>query len=712
MNSIKKLPLQKLGYDFIPPELLDDNKNEFSQRNRQNKTARNYRNLTAKEIEILVKNGNRADEWDMILVSKAFNPHLVMNNILHGMIRIGKLEDFYLDFHDFRIPVGIYNSTIISCDLGDNIAIQNTAYLAHYIVGDEVIISNVSDMYTSYHSKFGNGIIKKSEKESDRIWMEIGNENGNRAVLPFDGMTSGDAWLWYKYREREALQKNLIKITENDIPLELGYYGTIGNRTVIRNCRIIKDVKIGSDAYIKGTNKLKNLTINSSPDEKTQIGEGVELVNGIIGYGCHIFYGVKAVRFVMQDQSNLKYGARLINSYLGSNSTISCCEVLNSLIFPGHEQHHNSSFLIASCLMGLSNIASGATIGSNHNSRSNDGEIVAGRGFWPGLNTSLKHCSRFASYSLIAKGSYPSELNIKLPFSLISNNEQNNELQVLPAYWFMYNMYALARNSWKYAARDKRTRKPQQLVFNYLSPDTLNEIFNALELLKKWSFNSPDYIKGNYSNPEQFFDDNDSPDFFGESMEASRRKVRIMKAGKAFSTYKEWINYYCIGRLGQYAVSQEKKWNDIDYLLPDAKRTQWINIGGQLIEENEIQNLIFLIESGSIQSWKQIHQFYSEQAKLYTNREASFAYACLTEITAKKTINWKYAVKQAIKTSEKICSLIEESRKKDYTSPFRNICFSSDEERDAVFGKLEDNSFIQQIKDDHYHFQSMLESLN
>ena len=60
---------------------------------------------------------------------------------------------------------------------------------------------------------------------------------------------------------------------------------------VIKNSLILKDVKISSYTYIKGANKLKNLTINSSEEEPTQIGEGVELVNGIIGYGCHIFYG-------------------------------------------------------------------------------------------------------------------------------------------------------------------------------------------------------------------------------------------------------------------------------------------------------------------------------------------------------------------------------------------------------------------------------------
>ena len=31
----------------------------------------------------------------------------------------------------------------------------------------------------------------------------------------------------------------------------------------------------------------------------------------------------------------------------------------------------------------------------------------------------------------------------------------------MPAYWFMYNMYALERNAWKYVDRDKRDDKIQ-----------------------------------------------------------------------------------------------------------------------------------------------------------------------------------------------------------------------------------------------------------
>jgi hypothetical protein len=343
----------------------------------------------------------------------------------------------------------------------------------------------VNEISASDHSKFGNGIIKEGEKENVRIWLEICNENAGRSVLPFNGMLPGDAYLWSRYRADDLLMKKFKQFTEKRFDRQRGYYGKIGDGTVIKNCRIIKDVWIGSEAYIKGANKLKNLTINSGPEGKSQIGEGCELVNGIVGFGCRIFYGVKAVRFILASHSQLKYGARLINSYLGNNSTISCCEVLNSLIFPSHEQHHNNSFLCAAVVMGQSNMAAGATIGSNHNSRSADGELIASRGFWPGLCVSLKHNSKFASFTIIAKGDFPAELKIPIPFSLVSNDVSNNRLIILPAYWFMYNMYALARNEAKYKERDNRTDKTQRLEFDYLAPESVNEIMDTIHLIQK-----------------------------------------------------------------------------------------------------------------------------------------------------------------------------------------------------------------------------------
>ncbi|MEI2709575.1 MAG: DUF4954 family protein [Chitinophagaceae bacterium] len=133
-NSIKKSPISALGYGFIPANQIPKGKNEYYLRNIQNRSGIAYRQLTAYEIEVLVRNRNTSDNWNHLLVSDAFNAELVKNCKFYGLVRIGKLEPFCLEFSDLKVPVGLYNSTIISCDFGDNVSIDNVNYLSHYII--------------------------------------------------------------------------------------------------------------------------------------------------------------------------------------------------------------------------------------------------------------------------------------------------------------------------------------------------------------------------------------------------------------------------------------------------------------------------------------------------------------------------------------------------------------------------------------------------
>ena len=633
---------------------------------------------------MLVRNRNTSDDWNKIFVSAAFNPDLVKNCKFYGLIRIGKLEPFYLEFHNLRLPVGLYNSTIISCDFGNNVCIENVNYLSHYIIGNDVMIANVNELASTDKAKFGNGIIFDGEDETVRVWIELCNENGGRSVIPFDGMLAGDAFLWSKFRDKNTLMEKFKEFTDNRFAKQRGHYGRVGDRTVIKNCKIVKDVLIGTDAYLKGANKLKNLTINSDENRTTQIGEGCEIVNGIIGYGCRIFYGVKAVRFIMASHSQLKYGARLINSYLGHNSTISCCEVLNSLIFPAHEQHHNNSFLCAALVMGQSNMAAGATIGSNHNSRAADGEIIAGRGFWPGLCVSLKHNSKFASFSIIAKGDFPAELNIPIPFSLISNDVANDQLVIMPAYWFMYNMYALERNSHKYVSRDRRTAKTQLIEYDYLAPDTINEIFTALPFLQSLQ---------------------PGKDGIAETggLENTARKTAVIKVPESIAIFKELVQYYGITELIKHI--QQNKLNSFDELKKTIsakiQRSEWMNIGGQLIQTSMVDKLQQNIISNKTKSWNEVHEFYSLQSENYFTDKLNHAYTSLLEIlniTPKQFTAdlFKQLLQQVLVTRQWMCKGIYDSRAKDYANPFRKMVYDNNEEMNKVVGRLEDNTFIQQ----------------
>jgi hypothetical protein len=713
MNNIKKIALNQLGYGFITD--LPKGKDEYYLRNKQNRSGIEYRKLSALEIEILVRNRNTSDDWGNILVSNEFNPELVKNCSFFGLIRIGNLENSCLSFSDLIVPIGIYNSTIISCDFGNNVSVHNVNYMSHYILGNEVIINNVNELVTTNHAKFGNGIIKKGESESVRIWLELCNENTGRKVLPFNGMTAGDAYLWTRHRNDVLLQQKFIELTDNQFDNKLGYYGKVGDRTVIKNCKIIKDVWIGEDAYLKGANKIKNVTINSHPLAKSQVGEGCELVNGIIGYGCRIFYGIKAVRFVLSDYSQLKYGARLINSFLGPNATISCCEVLNSLIFPAHEQHHNNSFLCAALVMGQSNIAAGATLGSNHNSRGADGEVIMGRGFWPGLCVSIKHNSIFASFSLLNKGDYNYELNIPIPFSLISNDPLKDELVIMPGYWFLYNFYALARNAWKYVDRDKRKYKTPIYEYGYLAPDSVNELVNArsviakavatAQLLKEKKSADIEDAKllalGTTLLKTKTKKEIDSLVVVVNGFENSKRKAKLIKSYDAYHMFEKIIFIY--GIEAALKITENKKGKAIISTLQQVKLSAtnltWTNIGGQLIPQKNVDGLLNKIKNNSITSWDEVHAFYEAESEKYLSRKDNHALYCLETLTGKplsklsavQFTNWLDTYLE-IKTD--ITVRIQNTRAKDYSNPFRKMVYESEAEMNAVVGALNDNGFI------------------
>jgi len=683
MNIIQSHPVKELGYNFIDKEHIPAGENEYYLRNLQNNSGITYSALTTAQLDILVHNRNTSDNWNNILVSDKFDATLVKNCKFYGLVRIGALQPLYREFHNLRMAVGLYNSTIISCDLGDNICIDHVNYLSHYIIENDVMIANVHELATTDYSKFGNGILKDGEDEKVRTWIEVCNENGGRSILPFNGMLPGDAYMWSKYRDDNEILERFKEFTQKKFDKRRGYYGKIGERTVIKNCGILKDVWLGTDAYLKGANKIKNVTINSDAKRKSQIGEGCELVNGIVGFGCRIFYGVKAVRFVMASHSQLKYGARLINSYLGNNSTISCCEVLNTLIFPSHEQHHNNSFLCAAMVMGQSNIAAGATIGSNHNSRSADGEIVAGRGFWPGLCVSLKHNSKFASFTIIAKGDFPSEINIPVPFSLVSNDVTNNRLVVMPAYWFMYNLYALERNAWKYQDRDKRTEKIQLIEYNYLAPDTINEMFESLSFLKSLEVGKDGSA-------------------MHKGWENSDRQTLILKVPQAIKIFEELIRHFAtISLLDHIETKGLKNFDELkSSLQTKIRRSEWLNIGGQLIRKSAHFDFKKDIREGKITSWDDVHEYYRKQGAAYSEDKLTHAYTSLLEILNITSAQFdaelfKGLLAESISTREWISKCIYDARSKDYTNPFRKMVYETTEEMNNVIGSLEDNSFIQ-----------------
>ena len=718
MKKSRLLSDERYGYDFIPKNCLPPGKNEYWLRDLQQSELfsresgeQPWRKLNTNEIAELEKNGNCCPDWNDFLVTDPFDPALIRNSAFYGLVRIGAVRRGLLKHHDFCIPAGIRNSTIISCDIGDDPAIQNCAYISHYIIGDSCILSCINEMQTTNHAKFGNGVIIDGEDEDVRVWIDVMNEAGGRSILPFEEMIPADAFLWAAYRDDTILVNKLKQITQERYGSERGRYGVIGSGTVIKSCSIIKDTVVGEYAYIKGTNKLKNITILSSKDEPAQIGEGVELVNGIVGYGSHVFYGAKAVRFVIGRNCNLKYGARLIHSVLGDNSTVSCCENLNNLIFPAHEQHHNNSFLIASLIQGMSNMAAAATIGSNHNSRSNDGEIRAKRGFWPGLAVTLKHPSSFASFVIIAKGDYPSELNIPLPFSLVNNNVHRNRLEVMPAYYWMHNLYSLERNSWKTRTRDRRKIKVQCIETDYLAPDTAEEIITALSLLEGW-LGAAGYSPESIAAGEEA---HNLRTISCRNVEKGKRSQVIIKPLQAIAAYRQMLRWYVVKTIAIFIDERpQADFEEIRCLLEDGKSpgriTEWINIGGQIVPAEKIDTLRQDIGEGKYRTWDEIHNTYNLWQKEYPLDKARHAWAILSLLQGGTvdTACLKQELAQAVEICRFINTRVSAARTKDYRDPFKKATFRNQAEMEQVTGEARKDPFVCLSSEESRRFEELL----
>src|SRR5690606_24147137 len=189
-------------------------------------------------------------------------------------------------------------------------------------------------------------------------------------------------------------------------------------------------------------------------------------------------------------------------------------------------------------------------------------------------------------------------------------------------------------------------------------------------------------------------------------LENAKRKVKIIKIQRAYDLFHSMIRFYGITHLMAYATEHNEysiKKLSIDLSSKRLERTEWLNVGGQLIPEEDVLELRKDIRSNKIQSWDGIHEYYVEEGERYEGKKTLHAITSLLEIEGisvsdlnkKLFTEW---VKEIKDTKQWMVDSIEASRKKDYTNPFRKMMYDTQEELDEVLGKFEDNSFIKTQK--------------
>jgi hypothetical protein len=316
---------------------------------------------------------------------------------------------------------------------------------------------------------------------------------------------------------------------------------------------------------------------------------------------------------------------------------------------------------------------------------------------------------------LLSKADYPAEMDIPLPFSLLNNNAAKDELEVLPAFWWLYNMYALARNTWKFQNRDKRKNKIQHIEFDSLAPDTVEEMFYARHLLEIWTAKAKLRQQSSSTKNDEkelirigreLFSGAEKEiaqlDILGENMEKSDRRIVILKAHKSYHAYADMIHYYAVKNLLDYLkANPSDTFAAMCKALKGNRLTKWINLGGQLIPEKEVDQIRSDIGSGKLAGWNDIHGRYNTLWGQYPFEKQKHAFASLCALLGTNDLTrdqWTAALDRAVTIQEFIRDQVYLSRKKDYDNTFRQNTYRNMAEMTATIGTIEDNGFIKQVR--------------
>jgi len=300
---------------------------------------------------------------------------------------------------------------------------------------------------------------------------------------------------------------------------------------------------------------------------------------------------------------------------------------------------------------------------------------------------------------------------------------------IRPAWWWTHNMYALARNAWKFRTRDRRRTKTQKVEFDALAPDTAEEIVRALELLERWTATA--YLRATGEDPGgapgaqlarlgrglllEADERTAELEILGERLENSRRPVVILRARQGYHAYREMLHYYAVRNLLDYwKTNSAATLEGLLAALGGTPQHEWVNLGGQLVPAAEVTRLRADIRSAKLNSWQEIHQRYDELWHVYPLEKQRHALATLLSVLGARQLTaerWESAVTEAIRIQEYVCDQVFLTRRKDYQDPFRGITFRNSAEMQAVLGTAEDNSFVKQMQVETEAFRRLAAAL-
>jgi hypothetical protein len=436
------------------------------------------RPLSLREVSLLERLGNVAENWDNVLVVDEFVPEHVRHSYLYGNVILGEFSgQAYLPGGP-KWPAGVYNSTLADCVIGHDALVKDVKLLVNYVVGPGAVLLDCGQVTCDEFTTFGNGKV-----------LTIGAETGGRPVKVFAELDLEVAAAIARSAGRKSLLKDYLAAVADYLAGVTSDRGIIEHDARVLSTPCVRDAYVGPGARVEGATQLVDSTLLSSKEEPTRVVEGAGVTASLLQWGSSVSTVALVDRSLLTEHSQVERQGKVRDSILGPNTSVGAGEVTSCLLGPFVASHHQSLLIATLWPEGKGNVAYGANIGSNHTSRAPDQEFRAGEGMYFGLGVNVKFPADFsqAPYTVVACGANLLPQKCTFPFSLITTPSSHYPdvspayMEITPAWMLRDNLYALWRNQLKYRQRNKARRTEFQ--FGVFRPDVIDLMCDACRRL-------------------------------------------------------------------------------------------------------------------------------------------------------------------------------------------------------------------------------------
>ena len=475
---------------------------------------------------------------------------------------------------------GLFNAWIANCTIGSDVRIANIgSHLANYHIGDHVTIENVGRMEANAGATFGNG-----------VKINVLNESGGREIVLFNQLNAQFAYLMCMHRYRSRLIDRLNAIAQAEADAVRSDRGTVGEGACVRGVTTIEDVNIGPHAIIEGANALINGTILSNEASPTTVGTAVQAEHFIVAEGSEVAGGaIVSSSFIGQ---NCRVGRQfsMTDSLMFAHSTALHGEACSWFGGPYSVTRHKSTLLIAMATS-FFNAGSG-TNASNHMYKlgpMHEGKLQ--RGVKTGSNSTMMWPSRVGPFSIVI-GRHISKFDASaFPFSLVRATS-DGRCNLVPG--LMLTKVGTARDELKWQTHEARHSAAfrDHVSADVFNPYTVGCMIRARQVLQSLERTIP-------------------PTSEAATVDGAEIRRASLQDGIRF--YSAGIEIYLLDEVVSRLEKGIADAKSITDSLPASDDTvssdTWVDIGGQLMPQARMDELVALIETGEVAD---VMTFFSE----------------------------------------------------------------------------------------------------